>query len=347
MSIFEKFEMFQALMLFPAMTVIPVTRFKVGVRSLKDIYIYPPVPLMAAIGYNLTPYHALTIYGGVVVAASYLQRGDWWKDFRKGKLRHTRSLGESPIEYLIKYLPAPVAAWLIADNKVARWIDPIILMIVGIGIAHFNPVFGAWIAFAALSLRIFEEFRWGKSLDTVMDILDNALEGRNNKEVMQYIQRSDKPGTPPQPPIPVKSVLDDMADHVERMKREAEARRELDRRAAIAREQAAQEEAKQHAASAATPPPPPQVVKETIIIATAETKETVHEKETLIVERETVQPVIVAVSMPPQIEAAPTSPALTNGTHPAELTQEAVPLALPAPPKELPAPQEDGAEATE
>ena len=245
-TLLEKIEAFQQFFIFPAMTILPVVRRRIGLRSLKGFYFWLPLAVMGAVGYQYSTSHVLAYFAVFVAGVALWQRRNRWKEIRSGKLWHTRSLGVSLWEFLPDLRPkAPepgeepkppssllkIGPFFQTDRRLYRWIDPLCIFIIGLIVFRFDQVFGGWIMFSAVSLRITEEYIWEKSIEALLDQYDGLITAEQQNEALQALRRghpttgADGVEIPrPAPAPPPNGVAEDLREQVAARKAEADAR---------------------------------------------------------------------------------------------------------------------------
>ena len=358
----EKLEAFQQCFIFPAMTVLPVVRRRMGLRSLKGFYFWLPLAIMAFIGVQFSKSHALTYFAAVVAIAALWQRRNRWKEIRSGELWHTRSLGVCLWEFLpdiqppvpkpgeAQKPPSPllkVGPFFQTDRRLYRWIDPLCIFAIGLALLHFDPVFGGWIMFAAISIRVTEEYVWEKSIEAMLDQYDGLITAEQQNEALQELRRghpttgADGVSVPrPAPAPPPKGVAEDLREQVAARKAEADAREAIRQREAMAAAEttAKSAEAMSRIKQAA------ETVKE-VAEAVSAVRDAAHppEPDLLILDRSHTSDTLVMVREEKTFitAAAPEAASVTAEEPPPALTNAAAPASLPPPMKQLAAPPED------
>ena len=353
-TLLEKFEAFQQCFIFPAMTVLPVVRRRMGLRALKGFYFWLPLAIMGFVGYQFEETHALTYFAALVAIAALWQRRNRWQEIRSGELWHTRSLGVCLWEFLpdiqppqpkpgeAQKPPSPllkVGPFFQTDRRLYRWIDPLCIFLIGLIVFRFDPVFGGWIMFAAISTRIIEEYLWEKSIEAMLDQYDGLITAEQQNEALQELRRghptTGEGGTEtprPAPAPPPKGVAEDLREQVAARKAEAEAR-EADRNAESMRHIKQAAETVKEVAEAvsavreATAAPEP----DTIII------DRTHTSDTLVVVREEKTFIAVAAPETASMTAEEPAPALASAAAPVNLPPPLPQLAAPPDENENPA----------
>jgi hypothetical protein len=170
----EKVETTAALALFPAMTIMVFLRRKLGYRFLDPMKILGMALVLwvlsafSAVSGNIASALPLTLFAVIFLIVGYAQRRTRWWDIRYGVSWHSYSRGISWFSY--------IPFWPLSETSVKRFIDPAAAAIVGVILAFIFPWLGYYIVFSAVCLFIFEAADYERSINRMLDQLDNLVE---------------------------------------------------------------------------------------------------------------------------------------------------------------------------
>jgi len=173
LSIFQQYETARWLALFPALTVMCFLRRNIGYRILNPVWITVTAAAMFLFGElaRLTPNHdVLQVMAGLFLLAGLAQRRQRWKERRQGVHVHSFYVGDSSLEF--RWLPE----FLLRENRVARFVEPLVIIAAGALVVNFSPATGFWLFFAGVSLRAFEGAVREKEQEREMDLMDGIIE---------------------------------------------------------------------------------------------------------------------------------------------------------------------------
>ena len=207
-TIAEKTDAIAGLALFPAMTVMVFIRRKIGYRFLSPVklfvmfillWLFAGISTLAPVGThtvggqtdargytfptstvpNGSPtasLYPIIIFALIMLIAGMIERYLRWREIKAGISWHTYSRGVS----WFSFLP-------LADTQIKRFIDPAAVLIVGLLLSllpfHF---LGYYIIFSAVCLFIFEAVDYEKSINRMLDVIDNLVESEILSENAEY-----------------------------------------------------------------------------------------------------------------------------------------------------------------
>ena len=203
----QKMNILQGLAIYPAMVVMLFMRKKLGYRFISpERLIITFILVYAVAGISTivpTGTHTVTSapgYGGytqtisvpngsptasllplillafAVLITGIVRRIIRYRDIKRGNSWFTQSRGVS----YFNFLP-------LSDTAIKRFVDPAAALIVGLILSLFPFHFlGYFIIFCAVSLFIFEAIDFEKSLDLMLDMLDNLIEGETQSDNIEY-----------------------------------------------------------------------------------------------------------------------------------------------------------------
>jgi hypothetical protein len=192
MSLAEKADVLSNLALFPAMTILPFLRRRIGYRFLNPTYYQIMVLLLwllAAFSAVGDPASAapLLLFGLVVLIVASVERWMQWKEIKSGVRWHTYSRG---IPWLCYFFP-------LRETVVKRFIDPALAAVIGIVLALLFHWLGYFIVFSAICLMIFESADYQRSINRMLDQLDAQVESEIVAENVEYYGQGGQAGERP------------------------------------------------------------------------------------------------------------------------------------------------------
>lgn len=188
----QKIDIVAGAALFVAMPVIIFLRKKPGYRFLSPIKIllmFLALNALAGFSYfsgNPGTVTVLTIFAWATLITGLVKRQLRWREIKNGLPWHTYSRG---VSWLI-FLP-------LSDSAIKRWIDPLVVIIVGIVMAVLFSWFGLYLIFAGFCLFVFEAWDYERSLNQMLDVLDSLVDSEVISANVEYYSRSN----PQQRPI--------------------------------------------------------------------------------------------------------------------------------------------------
>ena len=183
----EQVDLFRRLSLFPAITVMVFIRRKIGFRVMNPtwliiltiiIFIFPDLP-----GGLPSPTDGLMkFYALVMLALGLFHRSRRWRELCRGERWHTYSPGISILEFL------PLPGFLKSNRRVNRFLDPALVVIIGLIILALSKPLGIWIIFSAFFLYVYEQNLYEKQLARDLDILDGMVAAEVQEETVKLFE---------------------------------------------------------------------------------------------------------------------------------------------------------------
>ncbi|HVT11822.1 MAG TPA: hypothetical protein VHE55_06115 [Fimbriimonadaceae bacterium] len=195
-SISGQREYLEQLAFYPALTLLVFTRSRLGYRLVNPRWLVGTALAMVGFGTIVSGSSGgseldlplLEILALGVVAAGLKQRWEGWQDFKKGIGRYSYSSGVPKIEKL--RLPRFIRSL----GRTKRILEPLLAYVVGLIIWQFvSTGLGAWIAFSAFCLAIFETGRYLRGVERSFDVVDGLCESDAQGRVVDYFKRGDEP----------------------------------------------------------------------------------------------------------------------------------------------------------
>lgn len=114
----------------------------------------------------------------------FLERRFRWMDIKKGISWHSRSRG---ISWAGKVLPLP-------DSVLKRYVDPAIVFVVGLLFAFIiQPLTGYYLLAAAVCMFAWESYDYERSINMMLDQLDNLVDSEVMSENIDYYAQGQAP----------------------------------------------------------------------------------------------------------------------------------------------------------
>ena len=182
----EKMTIVAVLASFPALTVMVFLRRKLGYRfidlmkvQIMVLLLWIAAPFSAIIGGVLSTV-LLALFGLAVLAAAYIERGIRWREIKRGISWHTYSRG---IPWIGNLLHMPETAG-------KRFIDPAAVAVIGVLFAvTIARAFGLYLILCAVCLFIFEAWDYDRSINRMLDQLDNLVESEVVSGNVEYFEQ--------------------------------------------------------------------------------------------------------------------------------------------------------------
>jgi hypothetical protein len=177
----QKMAIVANLALFPAMPVIVLIRKKPGYRFLSPIKLlimFILLNALTAFGYtsgrsSSTALLQILAWGTLILGL--VKRQFRWRDIKRGVSWHTWSRGIS----FLTFLP-------ISDSNLKRFVEPILVIIIGAILAFPFTFFGLYLVIAGLCLFLFEAYDYEKSLNMMLDQLDSLVDSEVMSSNVEY-----------------------------------------------------------------------------------------------------------------------------------------------------------------
>src|SRR5579872_5100451 len=152
----DQFQMAQTLMQFPATTVMVWIRPDLGYRIVGPARLIPVTVFLVVASVLAMPGNAnarpvdLLIFALLTFTMGVYQRVRRWTQLGQRVRQHTYYLGTSYFD--CRRLPESLRA----NRKIARFGDPIIVMLAGFSVFQFSRCLGMWLIFSGFCLRAYE-----------------------------------------------------------------------------------------------------------------------------------------------------------------------------------------------
>jgi hypothetical protein len=214
----EQYAFAQRLMEFPALTVMVFLRRDLGFRLLN------PLRLMAVTGFlvvisafaqqgnaDANPMFLLFFAVAAFVMGIVQRIKSWWS-LNRGVRQHSYYIGTSLFEF--DSLPD----FIRRNRRFARFIDPLLCMLVGLVFYPISHALFAWLVLSGLSLRYFEYAVHERDRNLDLDTIDGLINaGRQGQTVEQFENVQDARPQQQATGIPT-GLSDDVLEHLKRRK---------------------------------------------------------------------------------------------------------------------------------
>lgn len=175
LSFRQKIEIIKWLMRFPALTVMVFLRRDLGYRLVNPFHVLIACVSAAFTAMFVQSYNRTASLNGffqflvVVFVFGMAQRIRGWRQINRGICLHSYYIGTSPFDR--PWMPA----FCRRNRRIARFIDPIFCIVIGLPFLDHYPAIALWIAFAGMCLRAFEDVVFRKERNTTLDTMDGLI----------------------------------------------------------------------------------------------------------------------------------------------------------------------------
>lgn len=186
LTMFQKMQVWRAIALFPAITVMVFMRRKIGFRMMKPNWLVAMTVILCLIPLFLSGIAApfgflMPLYAFAMLGMGLYQRWKRWGELCSGERWHTYSAGISYFEML------PLPAFLQSHGRIYRFLDPIAVVLVGLIVSlALSHGLGIWIMFSGLALHIFEQDVYEKAISRDLDTLDGLIASEVQDETVKH-----------------------------------------------------------------------------------------------------------------------------------------------------------------
>jgi len=194
LSIWQQAENMQWMMKYPALTVMVFLRRDMGYRFLNPLHLLSMTGILAFISVSINsknphakPEH-LFIFAVLALFLGGCQRTKRWRELKRGIVQHSYYIGTSPFDF--RWLPN----FIRCNRKIARFIDPIFCLLIGLVCLPVSSMLGLWLIFAGASLRAYEHAVHRKELNRNLDMLDSIIVSQVHSRTVEKFE--DQPSAP-------------------------------------------------------------------------------------------------------------------------------------------------------
>ena len=175
LSFRQQVEIMKWLMRFPALTVMVFLRRDLGYRLVNPIHLLLTCISIAFAAVFVQSYNRTVSLDGLFqfLAAFFVvgmcQRIRGWRQINRSICLHSYYIGTSPFDR--PWMPA----FCRRNRRIARFIDPIFCIVIGLPFLDDYPAVALWLAFAGMCLRAFEDVVFRKERNTTLDTMDGLI----------------------------------------------------------------------------------------------------------------------------------------------------------------------------
>ena len=189
LSFWRQAENMQWLTKFPALTVMVLLRADLGYRLLNPLHLMTTGVVVAfAAAFIQAARRTLNINDLLLFllaafAVGMCQRFHRWRQMAHGICQHSYYIGTSPLDF--RWLPA----FCRRNRRVARYADPAFCVFIGVAIQKDFPALSAYIIFAGICLRGFEDVVHRKELNRDLDTLDGLIVSERQGQTVEKFEQ--------------------------------------------------------------------------------------------------------------------------------------------------------------
>ncbi|HEV2331279.1 MAG TPA: hypothetical protein VGY56_21055 [Verrucomicrobiae bacterium] len=203
---------------FPASTIMTITRPDMGYRLVNPLVLVATFGLFGAVTILATPGNEaarptdLLFFLAVGFASGIAQRIRRCFDYDRGVTRHSYYIGTSFLEF--RWLPHAIRR----HRRVGRLIEPVIFAGIGIALFPYSRALGAWLVFAAMCLRGYEDQAFRRQRNIDLDMIDSLVASEQQARVLEeYEQTMNTPHPQADAAVPT-GLGDDIKEHIKQRK---------------------------------------------------------------------------------------------------------------------------------
>lgn len=212
----QRIQVVHNLMPYPALTVMVLLRGDLGYRMVNPVWLGGITVFEIVLAVCLNPvnsrFNPLFIFALISFAFGMYQRFKRWREIERGARQHSFFMGTSRFHF--SWLPM----FCQKNRRVERFVDPILVFIIGSFLLPFMPLFGFYLAMAGAFLRVFESDIYEKEKNQNLDITDGIIVSEIQGQVVEKFEESPV-ANQQQPASGLSSGLgDDLRDQIKRLK---------------------------------------------------------------------------------------------------------------------------------
>ena len=189
-SFIQHFQSAQWLVQFPALTVMLWLRRDLGYRMVSPIRVMPVTGILFVVTVLASPGNDdarpvyLLIFAVLTFVIGIYQRVRRWIQMERKVRQHSFYIGSSPFDF--RWLPD----FFRRNRRVARFIDPLVVMLIGLAVFQFSRALGMWLLFSGLSLRIHEQSVHQRERTMSLDIIDGMILSERQSQIVEEFEAS-------------------------------------------------------------------------------------------------------------------------------------------------------------
>jgi hypothetical protein len=188
MTLPEKIETVRLLALFPSLSLMVLSRRRLGYRMVRPTWLACMFILLVALGGVAGPSMGgsyLVLFGFLMLGLGLFQRWQRWREIVSGVRWFTYSTGISFLEVL------PLPVYLKQFQRIQRFVEPILGYIVGLLVfLLLSRALGVWLLIASAALTIFEQSCFEKQMDRDLDMLDGLFMSEVQAETLDVFSKN-------------------------------------------------------------------------------------------------------------------------------------------------------------
>ncbi|MEJ0090594.1 MAG: hypothetical protein WDM80_12740 [Limisphaerales bacterium] len=184
----EYFQFVQNLMPFPSLTVMVWIRPDLGYRTVGPARLIPVTVFLVVASVLAIPGNAaarpvdLLIFALLSFAMGIYQRVRRWIQMNQKIRWHSYYIGTSPFDF--RFLPA----FCRRNRRVARFVDPLVVMAFGLAVFQFSRALGVWLIFSGLCLRAYEYSVHQRERKLTLDIMDGLILSEQQSRMVEEFE---------------------------------------------------------------------------------------------------------------------------------------------------------------
>jgi hypothetical protein len=181
-----------------ALTVTVFLRRDIGYRALNPIHLIfingglAVIAMLADPDYPDERFGDLLIFAGVAFFFGIWQRARRWRELSLSIVQHSYYIGTSFFEF--GWLPN----FCRRDRRIARFVDPMFCLLVGIFLLPYSSALGVWLMFAGMAVSCLENSVRKRELLMNLDMVDGLIESHAQGQTVEEL-RSGPTGQRQQP----------------------------------------------------------------------------------------------------------------------------------------------------
>jgi hypothetical protein len=185
----EQYRFVERLMEFPALTLMVFLRRDIGYRMLNPLALLAVTGILFVGSVLATPNNAaarpvdLTVFAVVTFIFGMAQRIRRWWQLNRQERQHSYYIGSSPFDF--RWLPN----FMRRNRRVARFVDPIVCMLIGLALIRFSPALGGWLIFSAFALRSFEYSVHCHERNRQLDLVDGLMVSEKQANIIEQYEQ--------------------------------------------------------------------------------------------------------------------------------------------------------------
>jgi hypothetical protein len=176
------------LMQFPALTAMIWLRRDLGYRTVGPARLIPITVLLVVASVLAIPSNAdarpvdLLVFALLTFALGVYQRVRRWIQLDQKIRQHSYYIGTSPFDF--RWLPV----FFRRNRRIPRFVDPLVVMLIGLAVFQISRSLGLWLAISAISLRTFEYTVFQRERKLSLDIMDGMILSERESQIVEEFE---------------------------------------------------------------------------------------------------------------------------------------------------------------